>query len=241
MCIPWRVEVTNFWLKWLILGGLNGLALVWKWRVEETCWNEGCVEGGHPFSFNPPFILHANRCNCNELPADLSKVHLAFQTLVGYFAVYQFLLSDRFRFTRNHLENLLPENTAYFYGFCLFLIFPGMILVQNFLISLFMNMNRTKLTLKSILRHLVEVSQTNFTLFSEIHIFSFQEKKAKDFHLPRMICSYLSMCLLPMITCTLIAYPFYDFTICSARARFWSTFLRKILRRVELRATPHRS
>ena len=152
--------------------------------------------------------------------ADLLKVHLAFQTLVGYFAVYQFLLSDRFRFTRNHLENLLPENTAYFYGFCLFLIFPGMVLVQNFLISVVMNMNRSKLTLRSILRHLVEVSETNLTLFPEILIFSFQEKKVKDFYLLRMVCSYLSMCSLPIITCILIAYPFYDFTICSVRARF---------------------
>ena len=139
---------------------------------------------------------------------------------MGYFAVYQILLSDRFRFTRDHLENLMTGNSAYFYGFCLFLIFPGMVLVQNFLISVFMNINRTKLTLMSIFRHLAEVSETNLTLFPEIFIFSFQEKKVKDFHLLRMVCSYLSMCSLPIITCILIAYPFYDFTICSVRARF---------------------
>ena len=156
---------------------------------------------------------------CNKILADLQEVHLAFQTLVGYFAVHQFLLSDRFRFSRNYLENYL-ENSAFFYGFCLFLIFPGMVLVQNFLISLFMNINRTKFTLISILKHLLGVSKTNVTFFPEIDIFSFQEKDEKDYKLIRMICSYLSMCLLPIITCTLIAYPFYDFTICSARARF---------------------
>ena len=160
----------------------------------------------------------------HEILADLQTVHLAFQTLVGYFAVYQFLLSDRFRFFRNYLENHL-ENSAFFYGFCLFLIFPGMVLVQNFLISLFMNINRTKFTLISILKHLLGVSKTNVTFFPEIDIFSFQEKDEKDYKLIRMICSYLSMCLLPIITCTLIAYPFYDFTICSARARFWSLII----------------
>lgn len=141
--------------------------------------------------------------------------------MVGYFFVYQVLISDRFQFTRDYLENvLLPGTSSYLYGFCLFLLFPGMSLIQNFFITLIMNAQMAIMSLKAAVKHLWTVSETNLTLFPEISIFSFHEIKSKNTQLVRIIVANISMCLLPITACVLLAYPSYDFTICSARVRF---------------------
>ena len=151
---------------------------------------------------------------------DLITVHLAFQTLVGYFFVYQILISDRFKFTRDYLENLSSTSSSYLYGFCLLLLLPGMSLIQNFVVTLIMNLQTKMLSLKAVVKHLWEVSETNLTIYPDISVFTFHQTKSKNIQLLRIIASDISLCLLPIITCILLAYPHYEFTICSARVRF---------------------
>ena len=105
--------------------------------------------------------------------------------------------SDRYGYLRNYLDNVIGEKNSHFLlGFIVFLGFPSLSIIQNFIITIIVNIPNTKKQFHQGVRKLLEASKTNFTNFSSIDEFSTSKEPVSVL---RIIVTYLSYTLIPFL------------------------------------------
>ena len=98
---------------------------------------------------------------------------------------------------RNYLDAVIGEKNSHFLlGFIVFLGFPSLSMIQNFIITIIVHIPNTKKRFHQGVRKLLEASKTNFTNFSSIDEFSVSKEPVSVL---RIIITYLSYMLIPFI------------------------------------------
>ena len=105
--------------------------------------------------------------------------------------------SDRYEYLRNYLDAVIGEKNSHFLlGFIVFLGFPSLSIIQNFFITILVNIPKTKRQFDLGVRKLIEASKTNFTNFSSIDDFSTQKNQPS---MPKIIFAYFLYTFIPFI------------------------------------------
>ena len=120
--------------------------------------------------------------------------------------------SDRYEYLRNYLDNVIGEkNSHFFLGLIVFLGFPCLSIIQNFIITMIVNIPKTKSQFDLGVRRLLEASKTNYTNFSSIDDFSTSKNPVS---MPKIILAYFSYTFIPFIFLVILLEFNLDIPIC---------------------------
>ena len=120
--------------------------------------------------------------------------------------------SERYEYLRDYLDATFDERNSHFLlGIIVFIGFPTLSILQNFIISLVVNFPKNNEEFAKSCRKLWEISKTDVTSFSSVFVFSASRKSLSVF---LIIISYFTYICVPLLFITILLESNLKVVIC---------------------------